>query len=36
MEGNMPNLSKINLNDTDIDIKDAYAREQLVHRTGDS
>ena len=32
----MPNLSKINLNDTDIDIKDAYAREQLVHRTGDS
>lgn len=32
----MPNLSKINFNNTDVDIKDTYAREQLVHRTGDS
>lgn len=32
----MPNISKINFNNTNVDVKDAYAREQLTHRTGDS
>ena len=32
----MENISKINFNGNDLDIKDAYAREQLLHKTADN
>lgn len=32
----MPNVSKINFNGTDLDVKDAYAREQILHKITDN
>lgn len=32
----MANISKVNFNGNDIDIKDAYAREQILHKTADN
>ena len=32
----MANISKVNFNGNNIDIKDAYAREQILHKTADN
>lgn len=32
----MANISKVNFNGNNLDVKDAYAREQLLHKTADN
>ena len=32
----MANISKVNFNGNNLDVKDTYAREQILHKTADN